>query len=60
MFFTVHVEADTDHSNIGRELLDEFARTEDDRRLVLKTVEQMLDVMILMNDDIYRRVKAIH
>ncbi len=60
MFFTVHVEADTDHSNIGRELLDEFARTEDDLRLVLKTVEQTLDVMILMNDDIYRHVKAIH
>ena len=58
-FFTVHEVADADHSNIGEELLREFARTDDDHRLVIKTVEEMLDMMKLMYDDIHRTVQAI-
>jgi pyrroloquinoline-quinone synthase len=59
-FFTVHEVADEDHSNVGRELLNEFAKTEDDLRLVLRTVEQTLDVMIMMYHDIYRVVRQVH
>ena len=62
-FFTVHEEADTDHANIGRELLSEFARTEDDFRLVLRTVEQTVDMMLLLlllHEDIYRCVKSLN
>ena len=58
-FFTVHQRADTDHANIGRKLLSRFAKTDDDKRRVLKTVEQTLDLMLLMYDDIYRRLETI-
>ncbi len=60
LFFSVHQTADEDHSNIGRELLQEFAKGDDDFRLVLRTVDQTLDMMLLMYYDIYRRVQAIH
>jgi pyrroloquinoline-quinone synthase len=58
-FFTVHQSADEDHTSIGRELLGHFAKTDDDVRRVLKTVEETLDLMLLMYDDMYRLVKAI-
>ncbi|MSP51418.1 MAG: hypothetical protein EXQ91_03370 [Alphaproteobacteria bacterium] len=59
-FFTVHEVADEDHSNVGEDLLREFAKTESDHALVLKTVEEMLDMMKFMYDDIFRTVSAIH
>ena len=58
-FFTVHQTADEDHTSIGKELLGEFAKTEDDVRRVLRTVEETIDMMLLMYDDMYRRVTAI-
>jgi pyrroloquinoline quinone (PQQ) biosynthesis protein C len=58
-FCSVHEVADTDHANVGRELLTEFASTEKDFRLVLKTVEDTVKLMILMHDDIYRCVKGV-
>ncbi len=39
--------------------LGEFAKTEDDVRRVLRTVEETIDMMLLMYDDMYRRVTAI-
>jgi pyrroloquinoline quinone (PQQ) biosynthesis protein C len=59
MFQTVHDEADKDHSDIGRELLDEFAKTEDDQDRVRKAVRQCLEMMWLRDDGIQRRVLAV-
>lgn len=59
LFSTVHEVADIDHSNIGFELLEEFAKTEADRRRVIRTVEETLDMMLFMYDDIYRVVRAV-
>lgn len=55
-FFTVHDVADEEHSSIGVELLDEFARTDEDRRLVVKTVEDYLGIEELMYKDIYEKM----
>ncbi len=55
-YWIVHDTADKEHSDVGRRLLDQFATTEEDRRLVLKTVQQMIDIMHLMYDDIHRGV----
>ena len=58
-YWVIHDSADEEHSDVGFRLLDQFAKTEDDRRLVLKTVQQMLDVQHLMYDDIYKHTLAI-
>ena len=59
-FFTVHEVADDDHSNIGRELLSEFANSDADFQRVLRTVGECLDMMKLMYDSIYETVKAVN
>jgi len=59
LFFTVHETADEDHTGIGKELLGEFAKSEDDTQRVLRTVEKTIDMMLLMYDDMYRRVEAV-
>lgn len=59
-FFSVHEVADDDHSGIGRELLSEFASTEEDFQRVLRTVAECLDMMKLMYDSIYDTVKAVN
>ena len=56
-FFAVHQEADDDHSSVGVNLLAEFAPTEADRRLVVRTVEDTLDMFLFMYDDIHEQVK---
>jgi pyrroloquinoline-quinone synthase len=58
LFWTVHEEADTDHANVGVELLDEFARTETDQQLVRKAVAESLMMRRLRDDGIYRAVMA--
>jgi pyrroloquinoline quinone (PQQ) biosynthesis protein C len=55
-YWVVHDSADEEHSGVGTKLLDQFATTEEDRRLVLKTTRQMIDIQHLMYDDIYRGV----
>ncbi len=55
-YWTVHDTADAEHSDVGRRLLDQFATSQEDRQLVLKTVQQTIDIMHLMYDDIYRGV----
>jgi pyrroloquinoline-quinone synthase len=57
-FFTVHDVADEDHSGVGRELLGKFARTDEERRLVIKTVKDYLGIEDLMYKDIYRLMQA--
>ncbi|MSP51088.1 MAG: hypothetical protein EXQ91_01650 [Alphaproteobacteria bacterium] len=59
-FFIVHQHADEDHSGIGFQLLDQFAKTEAERRLVIRTVDETLDMFMLMFDDIDRVVKTIN
>ena len=58
-YWVIHDSADEEHSDVGRKLLDQFATTEDERRLVLKTVRQMLDIQHLMYDDIHKHASAI-
>jgi pyrroloquinoline-quinone synthase len=53
-YWVIHDTADAEHSDVGFKLLDQFATTEDDRKLVLKTVQLMIDIQHLMYDDIYR------
>ena len=57
-YWVIHDSADEEHSDVGRKLLDQFARTEDERSLVLKTVRQMLEVQHLMYDDIHKKTVA--
>ena len=59
-YWVVHDSADEDHSGVGRELLDQFAPTDRDKELVLRTVQSTVDVMHLMYDDFYAHMKAIH
>ncbi|MGH6797640.1 MAG: hypothetical protein ACREDI_04585 [Roseiarcus sp.] len=40
-------------------MLAQFAETQDDLKLVLKTVRDMVDVMHLMYDDIYSHLRKI-
>jgi pyrroloquinoline quinone (PQQ) biosynthesis protein C len=58
-FFTVHDKADEDHSSIGKELLDKFAKTEEDLKLVLRTVKNTLAMSKMFDDGLYRRVQAL-
>lgn len=53
-YWVIHDKADAEHSDVGRRLLDQFARTEEDRRLVLKTAKRMLDIQHLMYDDMLK------
>ncbi|MBM3510920.1 MAG: iron-containing redox enzyme family protein [Alphaproteobacteria bacterium] len=59
-FWRVHDVADGDHSDIGRELLEQYAPTEADRELVLRTVDAYKDVVFQMYAAIYDRVRSIH
>ena len=58
-YWVVHDSADEDHSDVGRELLGQFAPSDRDKELVLKIVRETVDVMHVMYDDFYRHMKAI-
>lgn len=58
-FYTVHEEADEEHTSIGLRLLERFAERDDDLELVVKTVQDMVDVHYVFYDGIYRRVQAL-
>jgi len=57
-FWTVHAVADEDHTDIGRQLLDEFARTEQDQKLVLKAIEEAHQMFRMLDDGTHRAVLA--
>ncbi len=59
MFFTVHEEADKDHSDAGLEFLQEFAKTDVDLQIVVTTVRNTLEVWGAMNDDIWRVLQDV-
>lgn len=58
-FFSVHEEADSDHSSGALEFLEEFARTDPDVALAVRTVRDSVEMMWGMWEDIWRRVQAI-
>ena len=59
MFYTVHEEADRDHADAGLEFLREFAKTDMDLDLVVRTVRDAVEVNWWMFDDIHRRLDGI-
>jgi len=59
-FWVIHDEADGEHSSVGEELLADFAKTEDDRRLVVKTVRETVEMTFLLYDGILKRLEHIH
>ncbi len=58
-FWVIHDEADEDHSGVGEELLADFAKTDDERNLVIKTVQETVEMTFLLYDGILRRMQAI-
>ena len=58
-YWVVHDSADEDHSDVGRQLLDQFAPTQKDMELVLRTVQNTVDVMHVMYDDFYANLKKV-
>ena len=58
-FWTVHDVADEDHSGTGRELMEQFAQTQEQRHLVVETVEEYLRVQDALQRDIYERMQAL-
>lgn len=58
-YWIIHDHADGEHSDVGRRLLDQFATNHQERELVLRTVELMLDVQRLMYSDIHGHAEKI-
>jgi len=56
-FWTVHDVADEDHSDIGRELLDQFATSEADLETVLRVVRGTVGILTLLEDDTWRQMQ---
>ena len=58
-FWVIHDAADSDHSSVGVELLGDFAKTQQDRELVIKTARGMIEMSMMLYDGILTRVKAV-
>ncbi|MSQ70045.1 MAG: hypothetical protein EXR27_01985 [Betaproteobacteria bacterium] len=58
-FYSVHEEADSDHSSGGMEFLHEFAKNQSELDLAIKSVEDAVDVMWGMWEEILHRVQKI-
>lgn len=52
-FYTVHDHADEEHSDIGRQLLMKFAKTDDDFERVVRAVSDMVKVSKVLYDGIH-------
>jgi len=59
-FFVIHDEADAEHSDVGRELLGEFARTEKDREFVLQIVREHMGIAFNLYDEIYEAARRFN
>jgi len=57
-FWVIHDSADEDHSSVGDELLADFAKTEQQRQLVIDTVKETVDMTMLLYDGIYKSMLA--
>ncbi|HEY1723007.1 MAG TPA: iron-containing redox enzyme family protein [Magnetospirillaceae bacterium] len=58
-FWIVHDKADEDHSSIGTELLHEFAKTEDDLKMVIETCRITLAMSKMFYDGIMNSMDAV-
>jgi len=58
-FWIIHDEADEDHSRVGVELLADFAKTDEDRKLVIKATREMVRMTMLLYDGILARMSAV-
>jgi pyrroloquinoline quinone (PQQ) biosynthesis protein C len=58
-FWIIHDEADEDHSGVGVELLADFAKTDEDRELVIKATREMVQMTMLLYDGILARMSAV-
>lgn len=58
-FYSVHEVADKDHSSGGIEFLREFAKSNDDIDLVIRSVRDAVETMWTMYQDIWQRVDAL-
>jgi pyrroloquinoline-quinone synthase len=56
-FYTVHEDADKEHSAGGREFLETFARTPEDVRLAIEAVRGAVEISWLLYDDIHSQVQ---
>ncbi len=59
-FWSIHDVADEDHSDIGKDLLADFAKTPADGRLVIDTVNATLDRMFALYDDMFEIISEVH
>jgi pyrroloquinoline quinone (PQQ) biosynthesis protein C len=50
-YWVVHDTADGDHSQAGREVLDRFVKTQEERELVIETARQFMNMAALMFDE---------
>lgn len=58
-FFSVHEEADKDHSSGALEFLERFAPTEAEIATVIRAVRDTVEISWLMYEDIWRCVQAV-
>ena len=58
-FYTVHEDADKDHSGGGREFLQTFARTEPEVRLAIEAVRGAVEISWLLYEDIHSQIKPL-
>ena len=59
-FWTVHDVADTDHADVGVELVQQFAMSDEAQETVRRVVRQMVDIYWLMFDDIERGMNGVY
>jgi pyrroloquinoline quinone (PQQ) biosynthesis protein C len=58
-FYSVHEEADSDHSSGGADFLRDFAKTDADVALVVASVRDSVEAMSGLWDDIWQRVQKL-
>jgi pyrroloquinoline quinone (PQQ) biosynthesis protein C len=56
-FYTVHEDADKDHSAGGREFLETFARTPQELRLAIEAVRGAVEISWLLYEDLHSQVQ---
>lgn len=59
-FWTVHEVADTDHTDVGVEIIQQFAMTDEAQDTVRRVVRHMVDMYWLLFDDIEANMKEAY
>ncbi len=58
-FWVIHDIADEDHTNIGRELLEQFATSKDDLERVVRVVDEMQQMMEMLDQSIWECMQCV-